>query len=202
MMWTIRQRSEFGQLAAIREGQGEAILFLYGVGLRAEAWNAQLSALSSSYAMIAPDMPGHGESTAFTFAPSLTDYTDRIAAAMTQPALVVGHSMGSMIGLDLAVRYPDRVRGIIALNATYRRTAEAQAAIMARVGELDGITVPDPSSPLKRWFGDNTSPESDACEQWLRNVDPSGYPRPIRPSQKTTRPKMMRWLTSNAPLYL
>jgi len=175
MMWTTRRRSEFSSLAAIREGQGDPVLLLHGVGLRAEAWNAQLSALSQSYSAIAPDMPGHGESTAFEVAPSLSCYTDRIAVAMAEPMLVAGHSMGAMIGLDLAVRYPEKVRGIIAVNATYRRSAEAQAAILARVNELDGTANPDPSSPLKRWFGGKDCAEATACEQWLRNVDPKGY---------------------------
>ena len=55
MMWTIRQRSDFGALRAIRRGAGPQALLLHGVGLRAEAWNAQIDALARHFAVIAPE---------------------------------------------------------------------------------------------------------------------------------------------------
>ncbi len=175
MMWTIRQRSEFGQLAAIRHGRGVPVLLLHGVGLRAEAWNAQLDGLGDQCAMFAPDMPGHGESAAFVRAPVLSDYTDRIAAALSEPVIAVGHSMGGMIALDLAARYPQFVRGVVAVNAVYRRSAEAASAVMARAAALDGASVPEPAVPLRRWFGAALTEEAEACGAWLRGVDAAGY---------------------------
>ena len=60
MIWSTRLRSDLGSLAAIRAGQGASLLLLHGVGLKAEAWNGQLVGLSDCFAMVAPDMPGHG----------------------------------------------------------------------------------------------------------------------------------------------
>ena len=176
MIWTIQQRSEFGQLAAIRSRNGSTVvLFLHGVGLRAEAWNAQLEVFADQHTVIAPDMPGHGESTPFFVTPNLERYTARVAEALDTKAIVVGHSMGAMIALDLAVRYPHLVCGLVALNAIYRRRAQAREAVLTRASELDGVSVPDPSAPLSRWFGLTPSPEADACGSWLRGCDPSGY---------------------------
>ncbi len=42
-------------------------------------------------------------------------------------------------------------------------------------GSLDGITTPDPSVPLDRWFGPTASSQRTACEAWLRACDPAGY---------------------------
>ncbi|MEM9355980.1 MAG: alpha/beta hydrolase [Pseudomonadota bacterium] len=179
MTWTTQPRFEFGQLAAIQKGEGKAILLLHGVGLRAEAWNGQTSELATNYHVIAPDMPGHGMSAMLPGNATLARYTDRIAAALndsiTSSIVVAGHSMGAMIALDLACRYPERVRGVAALNAIYRRSPEAAAAVQKRASSLDGRTVADPSGPLKRWFQDDESPEASACLDWLTSVNPGGY---------------------------
>ncbi|MBE1283665.1 MAG: alpha/beta fold hydrolase [Rhodobacteraceae bacterium] len=175
MTWTTRPRSEFGDLAAIRAGQGPTVLLLHGVGLRAEAWNAQIDALSDNFSVIAPDMAGHGSSSAFPGTPTLRDYADRIAHALTAPLLIAGHSMGAMIALDLAIRYPDLVQGVAALNAIYRRTPDAAQAVRARAAALPLDTVADPSAPIERWFGTTPSAEAEACRTWLTSVSPLGY---------------------------
>lgn len=175
MTWTIRQRSKVADLSAIVAGQGEPILLIHGVGLRAEAWNAQISALSERFQVTAVDMPGHGDSALPAGSLALEDYTNAIAAVFDRPALVVGHSMGAMIALDLAARYPQLVRGVAALNAVFERPAEAEHAVQARAAQLDGVTVADPSATLVRWFGNTPSPERSACKDWLCNVDPAGY---------------------------
>lgn len=175
MIWTTRQRSKTGGIAAIVAGDGPTVMMLHGVGLRAEAWNAQIDALSSRFRVIAPDMPGHGESMEVTASMRLQGYTDALAELLDDPALVIGHSMGAMIALDMAVRYPQKLRGVAALNAIYKRTAEATAAVRARAESLDGYTVADPEGTLRRWFGEDQSPERSACAEWLKEVSPAGY---------------------------
>jgi pimeloyl-ACP methyl ester carboxylesterase len=175
MTWTTRQRSKVAGLSAIVAGQGELVVLIHGVGLRAEAWNAQISALSERFQVTAVDMPGHGGSALPAGALALKDYTDAIAAVLDRPALVVGHSMGAMIALDLAARYPHLVRGVAALNAVFERPSEAAHAVQDRAAQLDGVTVADPSTTLERWFGNAPSSERAACDDWLRSVDPAGY---------------------------
>lgn len=175
MTWANRPRLQFGQLAAIHEGAGRPVLLLHGVGLRAEAWNAQIDALKGQFSVTAPDMPGHGESSLFAHVPTLVDYSDRIAVALAEPAFVVGHSMGAMIALDLASRYPQRVLGVVALNAIFRRSPVAAQAVQSRAASLDGESIADPSATLRRWFGDAPSRESQACRRWLSDVSPAGY---------------------------
>lgn len=175
MTWTTRPRSDFGNLAAIRSGEGRPLVLLHGVGLRAEAWAVQIESLSQNWSVIAPDLPGHGESPILLGQPVLRDYVDQVALAIGEPVCIAGHSMGAMIALDLAIRYPDKVRCVAALNAIYRRTVEAASAVQRRAAGLDGVHAADPSGPLARWFGDVTSPEALACEGWLTNVAPAGY---------------------------
>ncbi|MEM9439191.1 MAG: alpha/beta hydrolase [Pseudomonadota bacterium] len=175
MIWTIQPRSEFGAMAAITSGKGLPLLLLHGVGLRAEAWTMQIEGLSPTWSVIAPDLPGHGESQMLGSRPTLRDYVDRVAMAIGEPVCVAGHSMGAMIALDLAIRYPGKVRGVAALNAIYRRSAEAAAAVLDRAAVLDGVKPADPQGTLERWFGDTMSAEALACKAWLTGVSPAGY---------------------------
>lgn len=174
MIWKTQPRSEFGDLRAITAGAGDKVLLLHGVGLRAEAWNGIIDRLRSSYEIIAPDMVGHGQSTPFDHVPTLADYTDRVARAMDASMHVVGHSMGAMIALDLAARYPQKVLSVVALNAIYQRSDAARAAVQARAAQI-GQTPIDPSATIARWFDDPADPAALACDEWLRSVDPAGY---------------------------
>lgn len=176
-IWAARPRAKAGRLRGIRAGTaGPLVVLLHGVGLRAESWGAQIDAFEDRYTLLALDMAGHGHSPALSGGPAqLSDYTDLVAEAFDGPAIVVGHSMGAMIALDLAIRHPARVIGVAALNAIYRRTAEAAAAVRARADSLDGLTATDPTGTLRRWFGTAPSPAATACEDWIRSVDPAGY---------------------------
>mgnify|MGYP001811634851 CR=1 FL=1 len=176
MTWEARPRSEVGGLSAIVSGTGPSVVMIHGVGLRAEAWNRQIEALEPFLRVIAIDMPGHGDSAPLKeAAPALSDFSDALAAALTEPALVFGHSMGAMIALDLAIRFPDRLRGVAALNAVFNRSAAASKAVQARAENLDGTSRVDPAGTLLRWFGDVDSPEKEACRMWLCGMDPSEY---------------------------
>ncbi len=175
MIWTTRPRSEFGALRAIDAGEGPTVLLIHGVGLRAEAWNAQMDALAGRFRVVAVDVPGHGQSPLSGEIRNLLDYTDAIADGLNEPAFVIGHSMGAMIALDMAVHYPHLVHGVAALNAIFQRDLAASAAVRGRARSLDGKSVADPSATLTRWFGDTPSSERKACEVWLRGVDPAAY---------------------------
>jgi len=175
MTWTTRPRYDANGLAVVTAGEGSRLLLIHGVGLRAEAWNAQIDALSPHHEILAPDLPGHSASAALPGVSNLSGYSDRIATLLDCPAVVIGHSMGAMIALDIASRYPGKVKGVAALNAIFRRSADARAAVKERAAALDGIRVPDPRSTLTRWFGDEPSSEQSACRDWLTAVDPPGY---------------------------
>jgi len=174
-MWGDRLRGKLGSLSGITAGHGDQMILLHGVGLRAEAWGAQILALAAHFETFAPDMPGHGPEPGADIPNDLAGYTDRVASIISSPAHVVGHSMGALIGLDLAIRYPASVRSLTLVSPVYLRGAEAQAAVSARAEALDPATPPDPTQTLTRWFGDHPSDARDACARWLRHGDPNGY---------------------------
>ena len=190
--WSTLARSRSaGGLAVHRRGAGPTLLLLHGVGLRAECWHAQIRALESRCAILAPDLPGHGESARLSLAePSIGDYTDRIAELLAEtqdPACVAGHSMGALIALDLAIRYPERCAAVVALCAIFQRSDEARRAVAARAATLSETLAAETdagvdlaTAPVARWFGASPSgaeaAAAAACRRWLLAADRTGYP--------------------------
>ncbi len=175
MIWTTQPRSDVGGLSAITCGHGPHILLIHGVGLRAEAWAEQIAVLSQQYRITAVDMPGHGSSAPIAAAdPDLGDFVDRILPCITEPTIVMGHSMGAMIAVELAARNP-LVAGVVAMNAIYKRTSAARTAINARVQQLRDTGRADPTPTLQRWFHDLSDPAAIACRDWLDRVDFKSY---------------------------
>ena len=175
MIWATRPRSDQGGLACIKEGEGPRVLLLHGVGLQADAWAAQVPDLASHFQVIAPDMPGHGHSGHLEGSAGLSAYSDTVAPLLEGPTVVAGHSMGAMIALDIAARYPELVAGVAALNAIYRRSDAAKQAVLLRAENLRSDTGPNPEPTLDRWFGTEPSEARSACEAWLRRADLHGY---------------------------
>ncbi len=50
------------RIAYTEEGKGHTVLFVHGYPLSRRIWDPQVHALSSNYRVIAPDLPGHGNS--------------------------------------------------------------------------------------------------------------------------------------------
>jgi len=129
-------------IAAWRGGAGPSLVLIHGVGLNGDAWYAMLPELVSRFTVTVIDMPGHGESNPIRDAkqPTLDDFTSRIADALELydgPSVVVGHSMGALVAMQLAVQVPHLVSGAVPLNSIFRRANAAAIAVKPwRVGSV------------------------------------------------------------------
>jgi pimeloyl-ACP methyl ester carboxylesterase len=108
-------------LRAIELGSGEPALFMHGAALCPAHWASLMSGLPSPR-KIAIDMPGHGASDGVDYRgvdlrpwykDLLTSSLDRLEL---ESAHIVGHSMGAMIGMWLALDAPERVRSLVAIG--------------------------------------------------------------------------------------
>jgi 2-hydroxy-6-oxonona-2,4-dienedioate hydrolase len=101
---------------------GHPVLMLHGSGPGATGWsnfNGQLRALGDTYRVIAPDMPGWGESDPVTYEErnhpqAVLDFMDELGI---ERATFVGNSMGGATSIAVAARYPERVAHLISLGA-------------------------------------------------------------------------------------
>ncbi len=160
------------------------MLLIHGVGLNADCWDKMLPRLAQHFTVTAIDLPGHGESSTLAGRGevTLTDYSSKLANTLSASAgqtIIVGHSLGALIALELAIRHPKTVAAVLPLNAIFRRTAVASAAVKARAKELASLGIVDPTGTLERWFGQSPiGPFFDAhqnCERMLKSTQPEGY---------------------------
>ncbi|MGD8585829.1 MAG: alpha/beta hydrolase [Chloroflexota bacterium] len=102
------------------EGQGEPVLFLHGLGSNGAAWGFQRQAFAAQYQVIVPDIRGHGRSDKprgpYSMALLADDIIGLLDALAVPAAHVVGLSLGGMIGFQLVVDRPERVRSLVAVN--------------------------------------------------------------------------------------
>ena len=92
------------------------VVFLHGAGFDHSMWALYSRWFAHhGYSVLAPDLPGHGRSKGSLLS-SISDMADwtvkLIDAAGASKARLVGHSMGALIALDAASRYPEKISGL------------------------------------------------------------------------------------------
>lgn len=102
-------------------GEGPPLILVHGLGGAASNWTELAPLLVPGRRLLVPDLPGHGGSSALPGVSGLEPFADRVAAVAEQegmlPAPVVGHSLGGMVVLRLAIRRPDAVQGLVLAGA-------------------------------------------------------------------------------------
>ncbi|HQZ45883.1 MAG TPA: alpha/beta hydrolase [Usitatibacteraceae bacterium] len=98
-----------------------AIVFLHGAALDHSVWQWQARYFAHhGFSVLAVDLPGHGRSPG-AIRPTIEALADWVAALIEasceERAHVVGHSMGSLVALDTAIRHPRRVDRLALLGA-------------------------------------------------------------------------------------
>ncbi len=105
-------------------------VFIHGAQNDHSVWILQSRFLANhGCVVLAIDLPGHGRSDGPAL-PTVEETADRIGAALaplgTHRFVLVGHSMGSLISLEVARRIPDRVAGVALLGtASPMRVSDA-----------------------------------------------------------------------------
>lgn len=176
MMSKILQLSN-NKVHYLERGQGEPLLLLHGVGMRAEAWGPQIAYFSKRYRVIALDLPGHGKSDLLPSQKLLPDYVEWAIEVIEKLNIgsvnIAGHSMGSLITLGVSVTRPDLIKRMAVLNSVYKRSPVASAAVIKRAEELENGVL-DVETPISRWFPDN-SDLALTVKDWLGGVKIDGY---------------------------
>jgi pimeloyl-ACP methyl ester carboxylesterase len=93
------------RIQVVEAGKGRDLLYLHGAGGHMRA-DPLIAALAARYRVVAPLLPGYGESTGEDGLRDMLDITlhglDVLAALKLKKPIVVGHSMGGMIAAEMA----------------------------------------------------------------------------------------------------
>ena len=107
------------------DASGPAVLLLHGTPNSSRMFREVVPALSQAAYVIAPDLPGHGESDALpavTF-PAIGDAISELLERLgVGPRFVYLHDWGAPVGLHVAMQAPEQVLGLIVQNANAHRT--------------------------------------------------------------------------------
>jgi pimeloyl-ACP methyl ester carboxylesterase len=102
-------------------GSGSPVVLLHGGLGNSDYWGNQVKALASHHQVILVDSRGHGRSTRDARPYGYDLMADDVVALLDTLEIpradVVGWSDGGIIGLDLAIRHPDRIGRVFAFAA-------------------------------------------------------------------------------------
>jgi magnesium chelatase accessory protein len=144
--WPNRAASRFVDAAGLRwhvqqMGAGPTLLMLHGTGAATHSWRAFAPALAERFTVIAPDLPGHGFTSAL---PSKRMSLPGMAAAVhgllreidCSPELVLGHSAGAAILIRMSLDGLIRPRALISLNGALMPWRGLPAHLFAPAAKL------------------------------------------------------------------
>lgn len=131
--------------AAIWEGQGRAVVCVHGLTANCRCWQVIAEALAPARRVIAYDLRGRGLSdkpaAGYSEAVHAADLKALIADLGLDKPVLMGHSLGAYISLQLAAAAPDALSGLILLDGgaeltqgQWDKVAEAIRPSLQRLG--------------------------------------------------------------------
>jgi pimeloyl-ACP methyl ester carboxylesterase len=151
------------RLRVAEAGAGPALVLLHGLSASHHNWEHTIAALAGRWRVVAPDLPGHGDS-AKPDAPYTIDFFAGMIRSLgralgVEDAVVIGNSLGGQIAIELALTYPRWTRALV-LAAPAGGFAAPLRALGPAIGAAAApgvlrITLP---RTLARCFYDPSSP--------------------------------------------
>ena len=104
-------------------GQGDPLVVLHGAYMNIPAMGEIIPRLAETHQVYAIEMQGHGRTNDLDRPITYQNLADDAAAFMDAVDLktsdVFGYSMGAAVGLQLAIRHPDKVDQLVAASVSY-----------------------------------------------------------------------------------
>ncbi|MEU1597841.1 4-carboxymuconolactone decarboxylase [Streptomyces sp. NPDC005708] len=165
------------------DGPEDAPVLILGpsLGTTWHMWDRQVPELARQWRIFRFDLPGHGGAPAHP-AGSVTDLTTRLLATLDSVGVqrfgYAGCALGGAIGVELALRHPERLASLALIAASPRfGTADEfrQRGVIVRSNGLDPIARMSP----EHWFTSGFAAAQPAITEWavqmVRTTDPGCY---------------------------
>jgi len=132
------------------------IVFIHGVGLNRDMWAPQIN-FFKKYSTITYDLLGHGKTPFNKDKITMEDFTNQLMSLIEDLKItklhLVGFSIGSLIALDFASSFHNKLSSLTLIATTYKRNEKQRQEVIDRVN-LAKSNKPISKLALKRWFTD------------------------------------------------
>ena len=121
----------------------QTILLMHGSGLSHIVWSLhEQFYVSQGFNVLAVDLPGHGNSDgpALKSIQEISDWVKLLMESVKiKKIIIVGHSQGSLVGIDFASRYPNLVSSLVLVAGSYKLPVNQDLIDLAEAGEDKAI---------------------------------------------------------------
>jgi pimeloyl-ACP methyl ester carboxylesterase len=153
------------KIAWERQGAGEPLLLVHGLGYARWGWEPVLPGLADEFDVLLFDNRGIGESDAppgpYTVAEMAADAVQVLDEAGVERAHVVGTSLGGMVAQELALTYPERVDHLV-LACTTPGGPKAYPMPQVTVSLIAEAVTLEPAVALRRFVENALAPATVA----------------------------------------
>jgi pimeloyl-ACP methyl ester carboxylesterase len=164
------------------------LLLLHGLASSQRIWDLLLPRLTRRFRVVTYDARGHGlsskPSSGYGFDRVVADARAVIRSTKLHGPLIIGHSWGAMVALELAARHPPAVRGAVLVDGgigTLRDTMDwATTKQQLAPPHLAGMPVEEFRRMTRTFLGDavDVTPEIEGIVLSVMHVDRRGRIRP------------------------
>jgi pimeloyl-ACP methyl ester carboxylesterase len=116
-----RLRISGSSIAFTTAGCGPPLLLIHGLGGTRQTWSHVIESLAATHTVIAPDLPGHGDSEApagdYSLGAHAVAVRDLLIALGHPSASIIGHSLGGGIALQFAYHFPERTHRLLLISS-------------------------------------------------------------------------------------
>jgi len=183
------------RLHYLMAGAGEPVVLLHGFPETSYAWRKVIPALAAHYTVIAPDLPGCGDSdrpsTGYDKQTVAEDVHQFVQKLELGPINLVSHDVGMMVGYAYAAAYPAEVRRLVLMEAALPGLGLEElynADKYPRMYHLPLFDAPNGlaealitgrekmfvSHFMRQQTFDPTGPDEDALEEYARRLSAPG----------------------------
>jgi len=119
------------------------ILLMHGSGLTHIVWSLHEQFYATQgYNVLSVDLPGHGNSEGPSLK-SIEEISDWIKSLMNvfdiKKLIIIGHSQGSLVGIDFAARYPDLINSLVLVAGSYKMPVNQDLINYAEAGDEKAV---------------------------------------------------------------